>query len=165
LKIVELSKIQVIKEQINEAIWMFFNRRSSVAIHAIVGGAHQALHDLTDREASMIKNDSAALNSGKGSEWYTRLNKEYNFLKHAKSDKGETIKFDPLLHTFYLVDCLYMYRKLTGEKLHNQTVFDAWFALSNPNTIGSERIRELSKFIAAHDMNPENYEYFASILQ
>lgn len=159
-KIVPVSKIDAVKQQIDEAIWMFFNRRNPIAIHSIVGAAHQVLHDLTDRNSSMIKNDRAASASSKNKNWYRRLNKEYNFFKHAETDKDKTINFDPLLHTYYLVDCVYMYRALTGESPHNHNIFDAWFALANPNAIGNQSSKLLAEQSAKSVLNPDNFELF-----
>ena len=163
IQILSVTKIEAVRQQIDEAIWMFFNRRNPIAIHSIVGAAHQTLHDITGRSSSMIKNETAAMDSGK--DWYRRLNKEYNFFKHGKGDAGESLTFDPLLHTYYLLDCVYMYRELTGERYHNHNIFDVWFALANPNTVGDQGVREFARQVAQTDMKPNDYEYFAGLLE
>ena len=160
LEIIELSKLQSIKEQIDEAIWMFFNRRSAVAIHTIVGAAHQSLHDITNRKISMLKNENAASNSGKGNEWFTRLNKEFNFLKHGQKDSEEYLSFGPLMHTFYLYDCVNMYIIHTGETHFNHQLFRGWFNIANRYLAAPEH-KALLDLVAIDEMNPENYEYFA----
>lgn len=163
-EIAELTKLQAVKEQIDEAIWMFFNRRSAVAIHTIVGAAHQVLHDLSQRKMSMIKSEAIAERSGKGKEWFTRLNKEFNFFKHAQDDAAETLKFDPLLHGYYLVDCVYMYRALTGTKPKSHSIYDSWFVLSHPDAAGNKSIREGIKATPKTILDPNNYEYFAELI-
>ena len=164
-KISEVSKIDAVKQQIDEAILMFFQRRNPIAIHTIVGAAHQVLHDLSKRKGSMLKSDKAANASGKGKAWFKRLNKEYNFFKHAESDKDEKIRFDPLLHTYYLVDCVYMYRALTGTSPHSHRVFDMWFALANPNAVGDLGRRKISEEIAEKLFNPEDYDMFLELIE
>lgn len=164
-KIVPISKRDAVKQQIDEAIWMFFSRRNPVAIHSIVGAAHQVLHDLTNRNCSMIKNERSASTSRKGKEWYRRLNKEYNFFKHAETDKEETINFDPLLHTYYLVDCVYMYRALTGTSPYNHSIFDSWFALAKPSAIGDPSVRLLAEKAAKDILDPNNFEYFLNLIE
>ncbi len=159
-EIVPVTKIDAVKQQIDEAIWMFFSRRNPIAIHSIVGAAHQVLHDLTEHNSSMIKNDRAATASNKGKDWYRRINREYNFFKHADSDKDKVLQFDPFLHTYYLVDCVYMYRALTGESPHNHKIFDAWFALSNPNAIGNQSIKSLAEQTSKNILDPDNFDYF-----
>lgn len=165
LKTYEVSKIEVVKNQIDEAILMFFNRRSSIVIHTIVGAAHQVLNDLENREKSMIKNAHAAESSGKGTGWYKRLNKEYNFFKHAETDKRERINFDPLLFTYYLIDCVYMYRALTNTSPHSHKVFDMWFALANPEAIGNQNARRIAELISEREVDPGNYEYFLELIK
>ena len=165
LETYEVSKLEAVKQQIDEAILMFFNRRNSIVIHTIVGAAHQVLHDLADRENSMIKNDRAAESSGKGKTWYTRLNKEYNFFKHAEKDKNEKIMFDPLLFTYYLIDCVYMYRALTNTSPHSHKVFDMWFALSNTEAIGDQEVRRVAEQLSEKEVDPENYEYFIGLIK
>jgi hypothetical protein len=164
-KIVEITKLQAVKEQIDEAIWMFFNRRSAVAIHTIVGAAHQVLHDISQRNMSMVKSKAIAEQTGKGKEWFKRLNKEYNFFKHGEEDADQVLKFDPLLHAYYLVDCVYMYRAVTGTNPKNHRIYDSWFALSHPNAIGSESVREMAKTIPITVLDPNNYEYFSELIK
>lgn len=164
LTILEISKIDVVKQLIDEAIILFFQRRNAIVIHTIVGAAHQVLNDLTDRQQSMIKNDNAAKYSGKGKDWFKRLNKEYNFFKHADDDKNGKIKFDPLLHTYFLIDCIYMYRALTGTSPYSHNVFDMWFALANPNAVGDSEKRNFSERIAETQFHPEDYEKFLGLI-
>lgn len=164
-KTIKITKLQAVKEQVDEAIWMFFNRRSAIAIHTIVGAAHQVLHDISKRNMSMIKNNELADKSGQERrEWFKRLNKEYNFFKHGTEDSEEVLNFEPLLHAFYLIDCVYMYRALTGTKPKNHNIYDSWFALSHPNSIGNESVREMTKTIPVTILDPNNYQYFADLI-
>lgn len=160
-----ISKIDAVRQQIDEAILLFFQRRNAIAIHTIVGAAHQVLHDLTERQQSMIKNDKVAIACGKGKDWFKRLNKEYNFFKHAENDKDERIRFDPLLHTYYLVDCVYMYRALTGTSSYSHKVFDMWFSLANPNAVADPEIRKFAERIAATQFQPEDYDKFLDLIE
>ena len=162
--IYRISKLQAAKEQIDEAIWMFFNKRSAVAIHSIVGAAHQVLHDVSNRSISMVKSQKQTDLRGEGKDWIKKLNKEYNFFKHGIDDPSELLTFDPLLHAFYLVDCVYMYRNITGEKHFSHSLYDTWFSLSHPGCIGNENVREFAKLIATHEWDPNDLNFFAELL-
>lgn len=70
-----------------------------------------------------------------------RYNKEFNFFKHAKDDKDESIRFDPELHTFFLADALHLYAHATGTWPHPHRVFNFWFILKHPHMVQVEKAK------------------------
>lgn len=128
-----ITKIDAARSQLAEAITLFFEQRSPIAIHTLVMAVHQLLHDYTGRARSMLKNDRAVQEFGK--ERIHRYNKEFNFFKHSVDDKTDTLPFDTELHTYFLVDAIYLFAAATGEWPHAHQVFNMWFILKNPQVV------------------------------
>ena len=161
--IVEVSKIDVARAQLREAIFLFFEERSPIAIHTLVLAAHQVLHDLTGRTKSMIKNDRAIQEYGK--ERIQRFNKEFNFFKHAKGDSHELLRFDPEFHTFFLADALHLYAVATGEWPHEHQVFNFWFILRRPHMVEAEAAKAAVEAAQRSGWSPECKLVFLELLR
>lgn len=134
--VINVSKLDAARAQLREAIVLFFEERSPIAIHTLVLASHQVLHDYTGRSKSMIKNERAIAEYGK--ERIERFNKEFNFFKHAKNDAQTLLTFDPELQTFFLADALHLYAAATGSWPHEHKVFNFWFILRRPHMVEVE---------------------------
>ncbi len=78
----------------------------------------------------MLKNERTVQEFGK--ERIHRYNKEFNFFKHSVDDKHDTLPFDTELHTYFLIDAIYLLAAATGEWPHAHQVFNLWFILKRP---------------------------------
>lgn len=134
--LIDVTKLDAARALLSEAILLFFEERSPIAIHTLVLAAHQVLHDYTGRAQSMIKSERAVREYGK--QRIERFNKEFNFFKHAESDAAKSLRFDPELHTFFLADALHLYAAATGDWPHEHKVFNFWFILKRPNMVEAE---------------------------
>lgn len=128
-----ITKIDAARAQLLEAITLFFEERSAIAIHTLVMAVHQLLHDYTGRSKSMLKNERTVHDFGK--ERIHRYNKEFNFFKHSVDDKDQTLRFDTELHTYFLIDAIYLFAAATGEWPHAHQVFNLWFILKRPHMV------------------------------
>jgi hypothetical protein len=163
LHLLQVTKLDAAREQLQEAITLFFEDRSAIAVHTLVLSAHQVLHDYTDRKASMIKNDRALNENGQSI--IQRYNKEFNFFKHAKGDRDATLAFHPELHTFFLADALHLFAAATGEWPLAHKVFNFWFILKRPNMVESERAKEAVAQASAWGWTHENKAVFLRMLR
>jgi hypothetical protein len=160
----EVTKLDAAREQLLEAITLFFEERSAIAIHTLVHAAHQVLHDYTERKASMIKNDRALNQQGR--EMILRYNKEFNFFKHAKDDRDQTLRFDPELHTFFLADALHLYAAAKGGSWpHEHQVFNFWFILKRPHMVEAELAKQAVAQAQAWGWSHDNKRIFLRMLR
>lgn len=159
----EVTKLDAAREQILEAITLFFEERSSIAVHTLVHAAHQVLHDYTERKASMIKNER--LLNEQGREMLHRYNKEFNFFKHAKDDRNQILHFDPELHTYFLADALHLYATAKGgDWPHAHKVFNFWFILKQPHMVEAEAAKIAVAQAKAWGWSHENKHVFLRML-
>ncbi|MGY4828214.1 hypothetical protein ACVNIS_06530 [Sphaerotilaceae bacterium SBD11-9] len=163
LQLRQVTKLDAAREQLQEAITLFFEDRSAIAIHTLVLSAHQVLHDYTERKASMIKNDRALNEHGQSI--IQRYNREFNFFKHAKGDKNDTLKFDPELHTFFLADALHLFAAATGEWPRAHQAFNFWFILKRPNMVESEVAKKAVAQALAWGWTHENKKVFLRMIR
>jgi len=162
LSIVSVTKIDAARAQLREAIVLFFEDRSDIAIHTLVLAAHQILHDYTGRTGSMIKNELAVQEYGK--ERIVRFTKEFTFFKHAKNDPNESLRFDPELHTFFLADALHLFAAATGEWPHEHRVFNLWFILKRPHMVETEAAKSALAAARSAGWSHERKRVFLELL-
>ena len=164
LQLREVTKLDAAGEQLVEAITLFFEDRSAIAVHTLVHAAHQVLHDYTSRSASMIKNERALNEHGR--DVMHRYNKEFNYFKHAKDDKNQTLRFDPELHKFFLADALHLYAAATeGSWPHPHRVFNIWFILKRPHMVEAEIAKKAVAQAKAWGWSYENKRVFLRMLR
>ena len=125
---IKISQVDAACRQINEAVWLFFGERDSVAVHTLAAAAHGIVRDLLQREkkGSLLK-DSPVIRKEKLEEWRNALNSYQNFFKHARRPYPTEIEYNPEVAVWLLFDAVTMYREITGETSHEATVFLAWF--------------------------------------
>jgi hypothetical protein len=160
---ISITKLDAARAQLREAITLFFEERSAVAIHTLVLASHQILHDYTGRTKSMIKNEHVVQEYGK--ERIERFNREFNFFKHAKSDAQDTLLFDPELHTFFLADALHLYAAATEEWPHEHRVFNFWFILKRPRMVKTETATNAVAMARRAGWHPGSKQVFLELLR
>lgn len=161
----KVDKLHVAKNQVDEAIRLFFERRDPISVHTLACAAHQVLFDL-----SMEDHPSARFVSGlKGpygappdltKRWYALLNKAANFFKHADKDSSEELEFDPKHTSGFLLDCTFMIEQLGDEMSEECSVFREWHFLKYPDMLmpspQKTRFTELAKYC----YDPDDLESF-----
>ena len=131
-----VSKIDVAKRQLSEAIRLFFERRDPISVHTLVGAAHQVLYDLARKRGitSHLKDSDRVREEYRG-EWIRAMHAARNFFKHADEDPGETFDFNSDTNPFLILDALDLFQKLTNQVSAEGMVFVGWFYLAYPNLL------------------------------
>ena len=158
-----ITKIDAARAQLDEAIKLFFEARSAIAIHTLVMAVHQLLHDYTGRSKSMLKNERAIQEFGR--ERIHRYNKEFNFFKHSVDDKDEILNFDAELHTYFLIDAIYLFATATGEWPHSHKVFNLWFILKRPHMVEAPEATAAVTLAKRGGWSHENLGVFLRLIQ
>lgn len=125
-----IGKIDVAKRQLCEAIRMFFGERDLVAIHTLVGVAHQVLFDIARRQdvVSILKPVGKSLSSDETAH-NKQINFAINFMKHADKDPNTKINVSPLslLTQDFLMDAVRMLQCIEGNLPIEAKTFWTWF--------------------------------------
>ena len=131
-----VSKRDVARRQMNEAIRLFFERRDTIAIHTLAAAAAQVLHDLCKaRSIETIIRDAKLIRPDKQKYWRQVLKASENFFKHADRDPKATHEFRPGSTEFVIFDATHMYSLLTKRHTYESAVFQSWFFLNYPDLL------------------------------
>lgn len=93
----EVSKLNAAQRQLDVAIRMLFGKEDPVAVHTLVGAASVLLTDLIEIINPQRSWDKMAreANALAPSEYFQVMRRDQNFFKHARSDHGAVLLFNP----------------------------------------------------------------------
>jgi len=132
----QITKLDAIQRQLRTAIQLFFEERDSLPIYTLAAAAQGLLRDLLRPrgEGSFIK-DSDFIVPEKRAEFMRLINRPQNFLKHADRDPEEVLERIPEASEGVLMDCLFMYQRLTGRQLREGIPFTVWYSVAYPQVL------------------------------
>ncbi len=159
-----VDKNSAAKRQIKTAIWMFFERKDSVAIHTLSWAGYQILIDLCAKNGiqRQIEDSPVIKEMGKLNEVITAMRKPHNFFKHSDREPDSTVKHFPDSNYLLLLMACQYFSKLTGDLFFEGKVLQAWFCLKYPERAPKEWIGSLGKI--AKIIDPNDYEFFLEML-
>lgn len=160
-----ISKIEAAERQLIEAIHLFYERRDPIAIHTIVGAAHQILLDLAENQIDYkgLMKDESFIREEKRSEYFKKINECKNFFKHSKADPKKKLKFNTELNEFWIVDSIEIHKKLTGKTVYEFALFVSWFSFKRPYLL-NESIRMKIEQTPLRMETVEDYESMREFL-
>lgn len=100
-----------------------------MSIHTLTGAAYDVLRDVsrTHNDVQMIKDWAPDMIKAEYvKEFRDRLNQAQNFFKHADRDGEATLDFQPDEAELLLLDAVWTYRRMAGERLPLLGVFEMW---------------------------------------
>ncbi len=167
----EITKIDVARRQIIDAVRLFFLLGDPLSVHTLAAAARNVLEDLARKRGNVTSHKDRVVQNLEGNDelakiWHKAWTNPENFLKHADKDPEGSFIFKPKTTMIILYDACYLYNELTCEKLQAAGLFLAWFAIkfdlkSKLDDPVSLQLRDLSQGITAED--PE-WKQFASSL-
>ena len=134
---IAVSKLDVARRQLETAIKLFFYDGDFVSLHTLAAAAFNVLNDLSRQAGEDKKSIRDELlhhvREDKRKVFLDQLRKTENFMKHADRDPDETHSFDPGLSTFFLIDAVRCYWKITGEHTLVTEAYFLWFMTEHPD--------------------------------
>ena len=173
MKKVALTKIQVAEIQINEAVYLFFHRRSSIAVETLAGATIDTLRSLAKHHGYGVGliHDSDLIKPEKKSEWIRYLHKSINFFKHADKDHDKILEYRPESCRFMLLEACYLYRHIASDRClkYRQSpyglLFEYWFSLKYPQFIKDQKnYQNFQNASNIPDLDPNDFEVFQMTL-
>jgi hypothetical protein len=159
-----LSKPEVAKRQLTQAIWLFFEQRDAVSVHTLAAAARQVLHDLAGRSSSVIT-ENLALRPERKSKWICIVKAAENFFKHADRDADAILTFRPQCTQFFLYDAIQLYRTVTGDLFYEAQVYLTWFSLTYPEFILDPGFRNMLEAARQQGVDGSDFGFVRFLLQ
>jgi len=164
-----ISKLDAARRQLEMAIRIYFNEGDPVSIHTLAAAAYNVLRDINAKRggAPMLIKDGCqfAVKPEHLAMFKKKLNEAENFFKHADDDPDETIKFNPGITEYFLLDACDKYRSLTKEIVPNLQVFFYWFVIQNPELFNQPpEMAEILVKMRSYDTTNNRAGYYAMAL-
>jgi len=155
-----IDKTEVARREIAEAVRLFFAERDPVAIHALIGAAHDVLFDLGKASGSL----SALKPRGTAPSTRASVNGPYNFLKHADRDPEGKLNIAPLgrLVQDFLMDAIQMLQQVSGDIPVEAMAYWAWYVGTYPEEFNAGKgsaLRELQELGLSEMSFAEIYQF------
>lgn len=132
-----ISKLDAAKRQLESAIRIYFHNGDPVSIHTLTAAAYNVIRDINKKrggESMLIKEQILdQLKPEHIKTFRDKINQAENFFKHADRDHDGTLKFNPLLTEFLIIDACSQYYKLTGEDAPLFAAFRGWHIINYPD--------------------------------
>lgn len=159
-----LSKPEVAKRQLTQAIWLFFEQRDAVSVHTLAAAARQVLHDLVRQSGSVIT-ENPGIRPERRKEWLGIVSVAENFFKHANRDPDAILTFQPQFTRFFLYDAIQLYRTVTGDLFYEAQVYLAWFSLTYPEFILDPGFRNMLEVARQKGVDGSDFGFVRFLLQ
>lgn len=154
MSIIKLSKLDVAKRQLDQAIKLYFNDADVVSIHTLVTSSLQVLNDLGEKQGIKTVIESKIISQFKSSkkrDIRNKIREAQNFFKHAETDQEKLLDFDSESTEVFLLDGCLTYEKLVKEKTPYTKLYTIWFYTKNKDMIidkyYKKNIEEIEKYI------------------
>ncbi len=131
-----LSKIDVVRRQLNTGIRLFFFDWDPVALHTVVTAGYEVARDLAHSNGikKSIK-DSPLLSESERKKFIDTVNYPQNFFKHADRDPLSKMAFRYRLIPLFILDAVLQYIAIGEELTHEMKVFLMWMQLKYPSLL------------------------------
>lgn len=139
---INFKKIQAAEIQLNEAIFLFFDKANPVVIETLVGAAIGVLMPLGKKYGvEAFLHDSDYIKPEYKKLWINTIHKAQNFFKHADNDLDDVLSYETDTLPFRIIEACYLFRHIASNEClkyrQSQSVvmFEIWFWLKYPHLL------------------------------
>ena len=137
--VIQLTKLEAARRQINTAIRMYFLDMDAVSTHAVLAGGLQIVSDLAAKKGQQVGFEKflAPIIEERRKEFLLIIREPQNFLKHADREGDDTIIYE--YRTGVLEIYLYLaaqsYQTFTGKATPEIKSIITWISFRNPEIL------------------------------
>lgn len=135
---IKLSKIEVAGIQLNEAIYLFFDKAHPLIIETLIGATTELLRGIgKSKGITAILHDSDFIKPEYKKKWIFNIRKAQNFFKHADRDSEDILDYETTTLPFRIYEACHIYRLLSSTLHLSMSVrmFEIWFCCRYPNLL------------------------------
>lgn len=132
--IIKYTKLDIVRQQIEAAIILFFDQSTPVPIHTLAHASETILYDLSKKDdGDFAFNRDIYIKEGCEKQFYNHYNQYANFFKHADKENGKVkIEFQDEINDISLMNCCIGYKEISGTLTKIMTVYVNWFMIFYP---------------------------------
>lgn len=143
-----LSKVDVIRRQLNQAIQLYFMDADPVSVYTLVSAASEVNINLMKLRGIISSKDQLLdlVMDHKQKDFINLMNEAQNFFKHADRDPESLFDFKPKLIETRLLMSIYDYGELTGNITSLMETAMVWLLSHNPDYIDRTRTKVIQEY-------------------
>lgn len=118
--LLQLSKLDAARRQLETAIALYFQDGDPVSIHTLACAAHEIIQTLNHKsggQPTLKQQFRSDLRPDYVKRFYVRLDAAKNFFKHADKDPDALIQFSQFESEIVMLDACWTHRRFTGGGL------------------------------------------------
>jgi hypothetical protein len=146
--LIELTKADAARRQLQTAIRLFFMEGDLVSVHTLASAAQEVLRDLLKAKGlpSPSIKDIDLIPEDKKKLWFQAVNHEQNFFKHADRDPDGILVYNPDLTPYVLYDASLLFSTLNkGVLVVDVAAFLVWFVVNFPELLANDKGAQAAK--------------------
>ncbi|WP_298111473.1 hypothetical protein [Bradyrhizobium sp.] len=150
----ELNKLDAAGRQLDAAIRMFFGEEDPVAVHTVTSAAFTVVRNLCEKRGNIdsFRRFSRWIKPGSEGKFWSAVNGQANFLKHADRDADDLFDFNEGATELLILMAAKWFIDLGNDSSPEIRAFGAWFVLMHPDMVQPAVIEEFRK--ASADFYP-----------
>jgi hypothetical protein len=138
---IRVSKMDVVRRQLDTAIRMTFGEEDAVAIHSVAAAANQILRDICNDRGdveSYCQVKCLVRPECEATFWTDLFNRSANFFKHADRDANGIHEMDDEDADFIILFALHWYEGLGFFLTPEMRVFANWLTMCRPELLKAD---------------------------
>jgi len=158
---IDIKKIEAAEIQLNEAIFLFFDKANPIVIETLIGSVIGVLIPLGKKYGIKAPiHDSDAIKPEYRDFWISTIHKAQNFSKHSDRDLDSVLSYETDILPFRIIEACYLFRHVSSNKClkykqsHSAIMFEIWFWFKYPHLLKDSV--ETKKFLQIVGM-PESF--------
>lgn len=138
----KVSKIKAAETQLNEAIFLFFDKANPIVIETLIGAVLGILVPLGKKygiqapiyDSDIIKPEYKDL-------WIKHIHKAQNFFKHSNTDSEAVLSYETDVLPFRIFEACHLFRHISSEKClkykqsYSAIMYEIWFWFKYPHLL------------------------------
>jgi len=140
----KITKLQAAKNQLNIAVYLYFNDMDLVSVHTLAWAARNIVYDLWKKKR-IRKHPLDIMKTGYRDSYEIIIRQAQNFFKHAGEYWDHKKKFDLSEHLTenLLYDAISRYYSLNKRLSNHMKIFNSYFYLKNFDKIENKKIKKI----------------------
>ncbi len=154
-EIIQVTKLDASKRQLEVAIDLFFLSCDPISIHTLTSASYNILRDHYKKDAQevFIKNEILKyVKENMKKRMLNKINEAENFFKHADRDINVVLDFRPKQTEYLMWEATQIYYDITKKKPDKFNIYNYWFAANHKNLFVEKNIQEIDRALDSEEM-------------
>ena len=139
----QVSKSEAARRQLEAAIRMYFDEEDPVALHTVIAAPFTIVRNLCEQRGDIasFQRFSDWIVPGAEGKFWSAVNSQANFLKHADRDASATLDFNEEVTELLILMTAKWFLDLGNASSAETKAFGLWYSLMYPKVLKEEALQ------------------------